>query len=210
MYCLLIPNGTYWQSVDKQAQHGSMDHFVTHKGIHTHTHTYTSSDLWYDPEPCLLEQSRDGREDWNAWREESKKDRRGSSRRCGSLLWFLFIYYTLSFSLSLWRLCAICYRPRNPYHWPTARPSFVVALSISLPTGQYRPVPWERHRKKEVWRPLDVLCFLNWCAGPLHFYCIRLQKHAVLVIHCKSNVWIYYYGFLQFRVILKSLKLENN
>ncbi len=142
---------------------------------------------------------------------EGRKARRTEEEAAGDVaLCSDFCSFTiLSLSLSLWRLCAICYRPRNPYHWPTARPTFVAALSISLPTGQYRPVPRERHRKKEVWRPLDVLCFLNWCAGP-PFYCIRLQKQAMLVLHCKSNVWIYYYGFLQFRVILKSLKLENN
>ncbi len=149
-------------SVYKQAHHGSMDHFVTHKGTHTHTHThtYTSSDLWFEPEPCLQEQRWNGNRVWMEGRietHEGRKERRTEEEAAGDVALcsdFCSFTYSLFLFLSLRRLCDISYRPRNPYHWPTVQPSFVAALSISLPAGQYRPVPRERYKKKEVWRPL--------------------------------------------------------
>ncbi len=141
---------------------------------------------------------------------EGRKERRTEEEAAGDVaLCSDFCSFTYSLFLSLRRLCDISYRPRNPYHWPTVQPSFVAALSISLPAGQYRPVPRERYKKKEVWRPLDVLCFLNWCAEPLHFT-VFIYRNML----CKSYTASQMIGFIitvfQFRVILKSLKLENN
>lgn len=87
--------------MDKEARRGSMHHFVTHKGVHTHTPTPA---LISDMSPSRASRNRDemGIEGWKRGLK-GMKGRKKEGQRQAMWLFALISVHLLTFSLAIVR-----------------------------------------------------------------------------------------------------------